>query len=75
MPGIGEIAQDGMVAGLMPEAFDSLGLARDSVETVIYSHMHYDHIGGSQRDGKIVFPKARHLFHEKEWGPLAARFD
>lgn len=65
--GIGEIDQPEMTAGLMPERFDMLGLSRDSVEMVIYSHMHYDHIGGSQRDGQIVFPNARHLFHTKEW--------
>lgn len=65
--GIGEIDQPDMTAGLMPERFDELGLARDSVDTVIYSHMHYDHIGGSQRNGQIVFPNARHLFHTKEW--------
>ena len=57
----------GMKAGLMPEAVDSLGIARESVETVLYSHMHYDHIGGSQRDGQVVFPNARHVFHTKEW--------
>lgn len=69
--GIGDAVANtppGMVAGLMPEAVDRLGIARDSVETVIYSHMHYDHIGGSQRRGEIVFPNARHVFHEKEWG-------
>ncbi len=65
--GIGQIEQEGMVAGLMPSAVDALGIARESVETVIYTHMHYDHIGGSQRDGRIVFPNARHLFHELEW--------
>jgi glyoxylase-like metal-dependent hydrolase (beta-lactamase superfamily II) len=65
--GIGDIAQEGMTAGLMPSAVDALGIARDAVETVVYTHMHYDHIGGSQRDGKIVFPKARHVFHENEW--------
>ena len=65
--GIGEIAQEGMTAGLMPQAVDALGIARDSVETVVYTHMHYDHIGGSQRDGRIVFPNARHVFHTKEW--------
>lgn len=65
--GIGEIDQEGMTAGLMPEAVDGLGIARESVETVIYSHMHYDHIGGSQRNGEIVFPNARHVFHTKEW--------
>jgi glyoxylase-like metal-dependent hydrolase (beta-lactamase superfamily II) len=37
------------------------------VETVVYTHMHYDHIGGSQRDGEIVFPNARHVFHTREW--------
>lgn len=65
--GIGDLAQDGMVSGLMPTAVDALGIARDSVELVVYTHMHYDHIGGSQRDGQIVFPNARHLFHHKEW--------
>jgi glyoxylase-like metal-dependent hydrolase (beta-lactamase superfamily II) len=57
----------GMTAGLMPSAVDSLGIARESVETVLYSHMHYDHIGGSQRHGEVVFPHARHVFHAKEW--------
>jgi len=65
--GIGEISQEGMTAGLMPEAVDALGIARDSVETVVYTHMHYDHIGGSQRGGEIVFPNARHVFHRNEW--------
>lgn len=59
--------QPGMVAGLMPQAFDALGIPRSAVEAVIYSHMHYDHIGGSQEDGRIVFPNARHVFHEREW--------
>jgi len=57
----------GMTAGLMPAAVDSLGIDRESIETVLYSHMHYDHIGGSQRDGEVVFPNARHVFHDKEW--------
>lgn len=68
--GIGQAVQNtppGMVAGLMPAAVDDLGIDRMSVETVIYSHMHYDHIGGSQRHGEIVFPNARHVFHEREW--------
>jgi glyoxylase-like metal-dependent hydrolase (beta-lactamase superfamily II) len=65
--GIGEVGQEGMTGGLMPEAVDDLGIERDSVETVIYTHMHYDHIGGSQRGGRIVFPNARHVFHTREW--------
>ncbi len=59
--------QPGMQAGLMPGAVDGLGIDRGDVETVVYSHMHYDHIGGSQEDGQVVFPNARHVFHEREW--------
>lgn len=57
----------GMTAGLMPSAVDALGIDRTSVDTVVYTHMHYDHIGGSQRNGRVVFPNARHVLHSKEW--------
>jgi glyoxylase-like metal-dependent hydrolase (beta-lactamase superfamily II) len=57
---------DNMVSGRMPAAVDTLGIDRGSIETVVYSHMHFDHIGGSQRQGEVIFPSARHLFHEKE---------
>lgn len=65
--GVGENSPEGMTTGLMPAAVDALGVSRDSVQTVIYTHMHFDHIGGSQRGGEIVFPNARHLFHPVEW--------
>lgn len=58
---------EGMVAGLMPEAVDALGIDRNSVESVVYTHMHYDHIGGSHLKGRVVFPNARHVFHQREW--------
>lgn len=65
--GIGQMGKEGMVTGLMPAAVDALGIDRDTVETVVYTHLHYDHIGGIRRDGKFVFPKARHVFHTREW--------
>lgn len=54
--------------GRMPAALDAIGIDRRAVDTVVYSHMHYDHIGGSRKlDGSVVLPNARHVFHEKEW--------
>lgn len=62
-----------MVTGLMPQVVDGLGFARDSVEAVIYTHMHYDHIGGSRDPGgHAIFPEARHIYHEKEWAHWSA---
>lgn len=68
--GIGEATESmpsDIVSGLMPSVVDSLGIERAAVEMVVYSHMHFDHIGGSRRDGEVVFPNARHVFHEREW--------
>jgi glyoxylase-like metal-dependent hydrolase (beta-lactamase superfamily II) len=67
--GIGEanFGNPNMITGLMPGAVDALGIARDSVETVVYTHMHFDHIGGSRVGGEPVFSHARQVFHKKEW--------
>lgn len=59
---------EGFITGLMPSVVDSIGISRDSVQTVIFSHMHYDHIGGSRdQTGDPIFANATHVFHEKEW--------
>ena len=66
-------APAGFVTGLMPEVVDQLGISRDSIDTVIYSHMHYDHIGGSRDErANPIFPNAQHVFHEKEWSHWSA---
>ncbi|ULQ60995.1 MBL fold metallo-hydrolase [Brucepastera parasyntrophica] len=36
-----------------------LGISPDTIDTVLITHMHGDHIGGLQKDGKMNFPKAK----------------
>ncbi len=57
---------DGLVGGLR-----KLGLTLDSVTHVIFSHLHFDHVGGvidksSTGEIRSIFPKARFLIQQQE---------
>ena len=43
-----------------------LGVEPDQVDAVLLTHMHGDHIGGLQRDGQPLFPKARIYLSARE---------
>lgn len=44
--------------GALFESMKTLGVRPDQVDAVLLTHLHGDHIGGLQRDGKPLFPKA-----------------
>lgn len=48
------------------EAMKKLGAGPESVDAVLLTHMHGDHIGGLAKDGKPLFPKALIYVAEKE---------
>jgi glyoxylase-like metal-dependent hydrolase (beta-lactamase superfamily II) len=41
------------------ESMKILGVRPDQIDAVLLTHLHGDHIGGLQRDGKPLFPKAK----------------
>lgn len=61
----------------LPEGFledlESLGIAREEVDTVMCTHLHFDHVGwNTYKDPasgayKPTFPNARYLFGRKEY--------
>jgi glyoxylase-like metal-dependent hydrolase (beta-lactamase superfamily II) len=45
--------------GAIFESMKALGVNPADVDAVLLTHLHGDHIGGLQRDGKALFPKAK----------------
>jgi len=48
----------GEAGGHLPENLRAAGIDPAAIDTVLLTHIHADHSGGVQRDGKPVFPNA-----------------
>ena len=53
------------------ENLAALGVSPEDIDTVLLSHLHFDHAGGATRNvaGRLVptFPRARHVVQRCEW--------
>lgn len=54
--------------GAVTDNLRNAGVSLDSIDVVVLSHGHMDHIGGLvTKAGDVVFPQARHIFADAEW--------
>ncbi len=70
--GPGPVSYLGGARGTLRDSFGELGLAFDDVTAVIFTHLHFDHVGwASTADMKGVmrpsFPNARYFVGATEW--------
>lgn len=65
-------------SGSYPDDLDAAGCPADSVDLVVATHLHYDHIGWHTRrhgDGWVAtFPRARYLICGTEWEFWSQRY-
>ena len=66
--GVGPYEIGPFTGGALLESLGSYGLAPTDITDVIFSHLHFDHVGWATRKGTIVFPNATYRCHELEWG-------
>ena len=44
--------------GRLPASLDALGVGADDVTDLVFTHLHFDHIGWASADGAAYFPNA-----------------
>lgn len=54
------------------ESLEHLAVRPESIDTVVFSHLHFDHVGGATRWDEhqqrvLTFPRARHVVGRWEW--------
>jgi glyoxylase-like metal-dependent hydrolase (beta-lactamase superfamily II) len=58
-------------SGRLPERLRSAGVSPEDIDTVMFTHLHPDHVGWNlQRDGgqyRPTFPRARYVAHRADW--------
>ena len=60
------ILVDTAFGGVIFDKMEKLGVKPDQVDAVLLTHMHGDHIGGLQKDGKPLMPKAKVYLDNRE---------
>ncbi len=64
--GVGTINNDKYRGGQFLENLRNVGVAPEDVTDVVFTHLHYDHVGWATQKGEIVFPNATYRVHEAD---------
>jgi glyoxylase-like metal-dependent hydrolase (beta-lactamase superfamily II) len=65
--GVGTIDNGKYAGGRFLESLRALGLAPADVTDVVFTHLHFDHVGWATKKGEVVFPRATYRVHAADW--------
>lgn len=71
--GVGPADERAMESGRLPGSLRGLGVTPGEVTDVVFTHLHFDHIGWASRDGSPVFPNATYRLHQSDWDYFVSR--
>jgi glyoxylase-like metal-dependent hydrolase (beta-lactamase superfamily II) len=65
--GLGPEPAFGSEGGRLLESLAALGVSAAEVTDVVFTHLHFDHIGWASRDDAPVFPNATYRCDRRDW--------
>ncbi|MFI5607411.1 MBL fold metallo-hydrolase [Amycolatopsis sp. NPDC051903] len=65
--GVGTIDNDKYHGGRFLESLRGHGVAPEDVTDVVFTHLHFDHVGWATKKGQVVFPNATYRVHAADW--------
>ncbi|MCW2903465.1 MAG: beta-lactamase domain protein [Streptosporangiaceae bacterium] len=65
--GVGRIDNGKYRGGQFLESLRELGVTPEDVTDVVFTHLHFDHVGWATKKGEVVFPNATHRVHAADW--------
>jgi glyoxylase-like metal-dependent hydrolase (beta-lactamase superfamily II) len=65
--GAGRIDNATYHGGRLLESLSAFGVGVDDVTDVVFTHLHFDHVGWATQKGAVVFPRATYRCHAADW--------
>jgi glyoxylase-like metal-dependent hydrolase (beta-lactamase superfamily II) len=65
--GVGRVNDGTFVGGQLLDSLGGYGLGPADVTDVIFTHLHFDHVGWATQQGTVVFDNATYRCDERDW--------
>lgn len=65
--GIGDLVRGPFTGGRLPASLAALGVRPADVTDVVFTHLHFDHVGWATHHGDVVFTSATYRCDERDW--------
>jgi glyoxylase-like metal-dependent hydrolase (beta-lactamase superfamily II) len=73
--GVGRIHNDHYAGGGFLDSLAALGVTPEQVTDVVFTHLHFDHVGWATSKGHVVFDRATYRVHEADWAHFVEAAD
>jgi glyoxylase-like metal-dependent hydrolase (beta-lactamase superfamily II) len=73
--GVGTIDNGRYRGGQFLDSLAAAGVQPGDVTDVVFTHLHFDHVGWATKKGEVVFPNATYRVHRADWEHFVTQAD